>query len=71
MRDGNGVGSFILGLGLGAVAGVAVNRWLENGKNNEYNTESNSNIHLDRQDIAHLAEQFIDGDQIQNTVKEV
>lgn len=58
MREGSGMGSFILGIGVGAIAGIAVNRWLENnGK--EPKNDHQQEFKLDRQEIAQLADQFL------------
>lgn len=64
MRNGNGMGSFILGLGLGAVVGIALNRWMDNGNEHETKNDEQSDIHLDRKDIAQLAEQFIQAEEL-------
>lgn len=64
MRNGNGMGSFMLGLGLGAVVGVAINRWLDNDSGNESKNDHSPDLNLDRQEIAHLAEQFIQAEEL-------
>ncbi len=59
----NGMGSFILGLGMGAFVGVVVNRWLESDRGNEFRNGQQSDINLDREKIADLAEQFIQSEE--------
>lgn len=68
MRDGNGMGSFMLGLGLGAVVGIAVNRWMDKGITEQGN-DNRSEFKLDRNEIANIAEQFIHAEP--NATKEI
>lgn len=62
MRESYGVGSFLLGLGIGAAAGIAVNRWLEHNHNIQSSTNKNSQFTLDRSQIAQYAEEILQSD---------
>ncbi len=69
MRRNNSMGTFLLGIGIGAAAGVIVNRMLDQNKVLHEQVQDTNNSPLDRQQIAQFAEQILQTDQ--NTINNV
>lgn len=65
MRNGNGWRTFLLGTGLGVLAGVAISRWMENNSDPYLISGSlkGPEINLEKEEIAEIAQQFLNDDE--------